>query len=69
MAEGRTRADRTPEEREQLVRANLDTCHVWARDGRRVAGLRSGAPEVVSDPLLPIQERLRRLGREGSGWH
>ena len=68
-SEGRTRADRTPEEREQLVRANLDTCHVWAGDGRRVAGLRSGDPEVISDPLLPIQERLRKLGREGNDWH
>jgi hypothetical protein len=65
--EGRAREELSPLEREDRIRANLDTCHVWARDGRRVAGYREGDPEVLGDPLLPIAARLRELGRGEPG--
>jgi hypothetical protein len=57
----RPRTELSPEERELRIRANLDTCHVWAGDGRRVTGYREADPEVLGDTLLPIQERLEKL--------
>ncbi len=64
LAERRPRTKLSLEERELRIRANLDTCHVWAGDGRRVNGYREADPEVLSDTMLPIQERLEKLGRK-----
>jgi hypothetical protein len=56
----------TDEQRELMIRANGNTCHVWADDGEAVTALRSGGDIEV--PVW-IQRRLDELGRDVSDWH
>jgi hypothetical protein len=55
----------TPEDREQMLRFNLDTCHVWASDGEFVTKVRAGQPVPV---MLTLAKRLEALGRDPSEW-
>lgn len=50
----------SPERVEEMVRGNLNTCHVWAEDGDHVTGLRNGEePEV---PLWISQRQTKLNG-------
>jgi hypothetical protein len=51
--------------REMSIRANLNTCHVWAEDGDQVTGLRNG--EEMEPPVW-IQRRFVELGRSPLEW-
>jgi hypothetical protein len=62
---GRTRERVTPEEAERIVKGNQNTCHLWAEGGDHLESLRRGNKRP---PLLPVQERLRELGRDESRW-
>ena len=55
----------TPEQRELMIAANGNTCHVWAEDAEAVTALRSGGDIEV--PVW-IQQRLNDLGRDISEW-
>jgi hypothetical protein len=55
----------TPEQRELMIAANGNTCHVWAEDAEAVMALRSGGDIEV--PVW-IQQRLNDLGRDISEW-
>ena len=48
-----------------VLRANLDTCHVWADDGEHVADLRAGRPMEVP---MTMQRRFRALGHPVDQW-
>lgn len=65
-AEGRSHADLAPEERARRVRANLNTCHVWAEGGEHAEAYAAG--RVEETPLLPVAKRLRKLGRDETAW-
>lgn len=62
---GRSREEITPEERERLALGNQNTCHLWAEGGEHIESLRRGEKRT---PLLPVGERLRKLGRDDSRW-
>ena len=64
--EGKPQGDLSPARRAALIEGNLNTCHVWAEDGERVRSYRGGRPPT--EPLIPVQERLRELGRDDSSW-
>jgi len=53
-------------DREKRIAANTNTCHIWAADGDHVAALRRG--DRSGFPPLPVRERLKKLGRDGSSW-
>jgi hypothetical protein len=55
----------TQEARTMALRANANTCHVWAEDGEMYDAVSRG--EVIEIPL-PVARRLRDLGREPTGW-
>ena len=57
---------RNASDREKRVNANLNTCHIWSEVGEHVASLRRG--DAPSTPLLPVRDRLEKLGRDGDGW-
>lgn len=64
--EGRQLGFRDPSDRDDRIAANLNTCHVWAEGGEHVTSLRRG--EAPKMPLLPIRERLAKLGRDEDEW-
>lgn len=49
----------SPEDRQRMLAANLDTCHVFAADGEHVAAIRAGEPFELP---VTISDRLRRYG-------
>lgn len=55
----------SPEEREGLWRSNLNTCHVWAEDGEKVATLQAGRPIEV---MLTLQRRYNERGIPPEHW-
>ena len=60
-----SRAAMSPEDRAQAMRANLNTCHVWAEDGEMVRTVRSGA---MPEPMLFALKRMDELGLDRSEW-
>lgn len=54
-----SRADMTPEQREMSLRANLNTCHVWAEDGEMMTAAREGRPMEM---MLQVRRRFAELG-------
>jgi len=59
-------ADMSPEDREQRVRGNLGTCHLWDEQGEHVRSYRAGTN--TDYPLIPVRERMRALGRNDTEW-
>ena len=55
----------TEDERRRRFAPNLDTCHVWARDGELIQKLERG--EEIEQPR-PITERLESLGIDPAEW-
>src|SRR5262245_46827477 len=55
----------TEQERETMLRFNIDSCHVWASDGEFVEHLKAGSGVPV---MLTLAKRLERLGRDPSSW-
>ena len=53
-------------DRDKRIRANTNTCHIWAADGEHVATLKRG--EQSGFPPLPVRDRLRELGRDEEDW-
>lgn len=60
-----TRNTPTQEQRSEMWRMNLNTCHVWAEDSDVVAGLRDGVSMGV--PVF-LRGRLAKLGVEPDEW-
>jgi hypothetical protein len=60
-----SRADMTPEQRELSLRANLNTCHVWAEDGEMMTAAREGRPMEM---MLQIRRRFAELGIPEEEW-
>ncbi len=52
-------------QREQVMRANMNTCHVWAEDGEQIADLRAGRPMEMP---LTMQRRFVELGHSPDEW-
>ncbi|MET0326570.1 MAG: DUF2889 domain-containing protein [Ilumatobacteraceae bacterium] len=50
---------------ETMWRSNLNTCHVWAEDGERVATLQAGEPIEV---MLTFRRRFEDLGIPEDQW-
>lgn len=65
-ARGERRSEATPEEREQRIAGNRNTCHVWAEGGDHIERLRRG--DMSEFPPIPVRERLRKLGRDERAW-
>jgi hypothetical protein len=63
LASGRRRSDLSLEERAGQVRMNLNTCHVWDERSDRVQRILAG--ETESELMLPVAQRLAKLGRKG----
>lgn len=61
-AEARRQA--TPEEREAMMRPNLNSCHVWDEEGPVVANLRAGG--TFAEPITMATRRERLRSRNGS---
>ncbi len=59
------RAEMTPEQREMSLRANLNTCHVWAEDGELIPKLRAGGE--MERPVW-IRKRMEELGLPEEEW-
>jgi len=55
----------TADQRDEMWKMNLDTCHVWAEDSDVVAGLRDGVSMGV--PVF-LRGRLAKLGVEPDDW-
>ena len=55
----------TPAQRERAWLANVNTCHVWAEDGEKIAAAAAGAPMEVP---LQMQQRFRELGVPEEQW-
>ena len=64
--EGKRYPNMTAEERENIIRGNLNTCHLWAEDGDHAAAYRAGTSTEY--PLIPVKKRLRALGRNEKEW-
>ena len=60
-----SRADMTPEQREMSLRANLNTCHVWAEDGEMMTAAREGRPMEM---MLQVRKRFAELGVPEEQW-
>jgi len=60
-----SRADMTPEQREMSLRANLNTCHVWAEDGEMMTAAREGRPMEM---MLQVRRRFADLGVPEEEW-
>jgi hypothetical protein len=60
-----SRADMTPEQREMSLRANLNTCHVWAEDGEMMTTAREGRPMEM---MLQVRRRFADLGVPEEEW-
>lgn len=65
-AEGGTISPFEAPDREKRIAANTNTCHVWSEHGEHVASLRRG--ERGEYPLVPIRDRLRKLGLPEDEW-
>jgi Protein of unknown function (DUF2889) len=59
------RAEMTPEQREMSLRANLNTCHVWAEDGELMTAAREGRPMEM---MLQVRSRFEQLGLPDEEW-
>jgi hypothetical protein len=59
------RAEMTPEQRELSLRANLNTCHVWAEDGELMTAAREGRPMEM---MLQVRRRFEELGLPEEEW-
>jgi hypothetical protein len=59
------RAEMTPEQREMSLRANLNTCHVWAEDGELMTAAREGRPMEM---MLQVRRRFEDLGLPEEEW-
>jgi hypothetical protein len=55
----------TADQRDEMWKMNLNTCHVWAEDSDVVAGLRDGVSMGV--PVF-LRGRLAKLGVEPDDW-
>ena len=55
----------TPEQRQALLRYNVNSCHVWAEDGEMIAGVLAGGDV---EPPIWAEERLIALGRDPKSW-
>jgi len=55
----------TTEERQRMMKMNLNTCHVWAEDGVNMARINAGEP---LEPPLQIVRRFRELGKDPGDW-
>lgn len=66
QAAGKSHEGLSQEEREARIRGNANTCHLWAENGEHVEDVRAG--RMHEYPLIPIRERLQRLGRDDSVW-
>jgi hypothetical protein len=55
----------TADQRDEMWKMNLNTCHVWAEDSDVVAGLRDGVSMGV--PVF-LRGRLAKLGVESDDW-
>jgi len=64
--EGKRYPSMTPEEREFRIRGNLNTCHLWDENGEHVSSYRDGTNTEY--PLIPVKDRLRKLGRDETEW-
>ena len=60
-----SRAEMTPEQREMSLRANLNTCHVWAEDGEMMATARAGQQVEM---MLQVKQRFTELGIPEEEW-
>jgi hypothetical protein len=60
-----SRAEMTPEQREMSLRANLNTCHVWAEDGEMMATARAGGQMEM---MLQVKQRFTDLGIPEAEW-
>ena len=60
-----SRAEMTPEQREMSLRANLNTCHVWAEDGEMMATARAGGQMEM---MLQVKQRFTALGIPEDEW-
>jgi Protein of unknown function (DUF2889) len=60
-----SRADMTPEQRAMAMRANLNTCHVWAEDGEMMTSALAGRPV---ETMLQIRKRFDDLGVPEEEW-
>ena len=58
-------AEMTPEQREMSLRANLNTCHVWAEDGEMMASARAGRQVEM---MLQVKQRFTDLGVPEEEW-
>ena len=58
-------AELTPEQREMSLRANLDTCHVWAEDGELMTAARERRPMEM---MLQVRRRFEELGLPEEEW-
>ena len=52
-------------DRKKMIAANVNSCHVWAEDGEYVAKILNEPQE--QPPVIPIRERLLKLGRDPQG--
>jgi hypothetical protein len=55
----------TPEQRQNMLRFNLNTCHVWDEEGEMMASVSAG--EQVPPPLW-AERRMVALGRDPAQW-
>lgn len=60
-----SRADMTPEQRAMALRANLNTCHVWAEEGEMMTAALAGRP---METMLTIRRRFEDLGVPEEEW-
>jgi hypothetical protein len=47
------------------LRANLNTCHVWAEDGELITAAREGRPMEM---MLQVRRRFEDLGLPEEQW-
>lgn len=62
---GSPRPPVSAEERQRMLRMNLNTCHVWAEDGPNMTAIRAGES---LEPPLQIVRRFRELGKDPGDW-
>jgi len=55
----------TADERQRMLRMNLNTCHVWSEDGPNMEAINAGRS---LEPPLQIVRRFRELGKDPGDW-
>ena len=55
----------TDEDRQSMLRFNMNSCHVWAEDGELLAHVMAGGE--MHTPLW-AEERMIALGRDPAQW-